>query len=117
MKDQLESERCARYMKALSEGERLKIIETLLEGPRSVSEVAEAMRSPLQNVSHHLRCLAVAGLLNSRREGKFIYYTLNAAILRKATPANPTPALEFGCCRIELGGRSKRRLAPAGKTR
>jgi DNA-binding transcriptional ArsR family regulator len=117
MKDQLESERCARYMKALSEGERLKIIETLLDGPRSVSEVAEEMRSPLQNVSHHLRCLAAAGLLDSRREGKFIYYTLNAAILRKATPANPKPALEFGCCRIELGGRSKRRLAPAGKTR
>lgn len=48
MKDQLESERCARYMKALSEGDRLKIVETLLDGPRSVGEVAEIMRSPLQ---------------------------------------------------------------------
>ncbi len=103
MKDQLDSERCARYMKALSEGERLKIIETLLEGPRSVGEVAEALESPLQNISHHLRCLAAAGLLDSRREGKFIYYELNPQVHRKATPENPKSALEFGCCRIELG--------------
>ena len=103
MKDQLESERCARYMKALSEGDRLKIIETLLDGPRSVGEVAEIMASPLQNISHHLRCLAAAGLLDSRREGKFIYYALNRDILRERTPENPKWALEFGCCRIELG--------------
>ena len=104
MKDELESERCARYMKALSEGDRLKIIETLLDGPRSVGEVAELMGAPLQNVSHHLRCLAAAGLLDSRREGKFIFYTLNPAIHRKATRKRPRSALEFGCCRIELGG-------------
>ncbi len=104
MKDHLESERCARYMKALSEGDRLKIVETLLDGPRSVGEVAEIMRSPLQNISHHLRCLATAGLLNSRREGKFIYYALNPKIHRKATAKIPNSALEFGCCRIELGG-------------
>lgn len=102
MKDQLESERCARYMKALSEGDRLKIVETLLEGPRSVGDVAEVMQAPLQNVSHHLRCLAAAGLLDSRREGKFIYYSLNPEIHRKATAKNPKSALEFGCCRIEL---------------
>ncbi|MBA2270390.1 MAG: winged helix-turn-helix transcriptional regulator [Chthoniobacterales bacterium] len=104
MKDQLESERCARYMKALSEGDRLKIVETLLEGPRSVGDVAEELGLPLQNVSHHLRCLAAAGLLDSRRDGKFIYYTLNPEVYRKATPEHPTSALEFGCCRIELGG-------------
>ncbi len=104
MKDQLESERCARYMKALSEGDRLKIIQTLLEGPRSVGDVAELMHSPLQNISHHLRCLANAGLLDSRREGKFIYYAINPKIYRKATARKPTRALEFGCCRIELGG-------------
>lgn len=103
MKDQLESERCARYMKALSEGDRLKIVETLLDGPRSVGEVAEIMGSPLQNVSHHLRCLAAAGLLDSKRDGKFIYYTLNPKIYRKGTGKNPAGVLEFGCCRIELG--------------
>lgn len=90
-------------MKALSEGERLKIIETLLEGPRSVGEIAATLESPLQNISHHLRCLAAAGLLDSRREGKYIYYQLDPKVHRKATPGNPKSALDFGCCRIELG--------------
>ena len=102
MKDELESERCARYMKALSERDRLQIIETLLDGPRSVSDVAALIDAPLQNVSHHLRCLAVAGLLDSRREGKFIYYALNPAIYRKTRRKNAKSVLDFGCCRIEL---------------
>ncbi len=103
MKDQLESERCARYMKALSEGDRLKIIQTLQQRPRSVGEVAEMLHAPLQNISHHLRCLAAAGLLNSKREGKFIFYALSPKVYREGTAKNPTGTLEFGCCRIELG--------------
>ncbi len=104
MKDELESERCARYMKALSEGDRLKIVQTLLEGPRSVGEVAGLLEVPLQNVSHHLRCLAAAGLLNSRREGKYIFYALDPVIHRKRTGKDSRSVLDFGCCRIELSG-------------
>ena len=40
MEDQLQSDVCARYLKALSEPDRLKIIQCLQAGPRNVSEIA-----------------------------------------------------------------------------
>ena len=89
-------------MKALGTGDRLKLVQTLLDGPRSVTEMAELLHEPVPNVSHHLRILEGAGLVQTRREGKFIYYSLNPKVHKKVGASTPD-TLEFGCCRIELG--------------
>jgi rhodanese-related sulfurtransferase len=62
--------------KALGNGRRAEIIDVLALGERSVDEVAGAIGQSLANTSHHLRLLASAGLLRSRREGSRVVYRL-----------------------------------------
>lgn len=61
---------------ALAAGRRLEIVDVLAQGERSVEEVAAAIHQSVANASHHLRSLARAGLVHSRRDGTRIYYRL-----------------------------------------
>jgi rhodanese-related sulfurtransferase/DNA-binding transcriptional ArsR family regulator len=64
----------AEVAKALSSGRRGEIVDVLAQGERSVEEVASEIDQSVANTSHHLRALARAGLLTTRREGTRIYY-------------------------------------------
>lgn len=61
---------------ALASGRRAEIVEVLAQGERTVDQVAESIDQSMANTSHHLRTLARAGLVASRREGTRIYYRL-----------------------------------------
>ncbi len=61
---------------ALSAGRRAEIVDLLAQGERSVEEVAVEIDHTTANASHHLRALARAGLVLSRRDGTRIYYRL-----------------------------------------
>ncbi len=93
----LDVDRCATYMKALGDPVRLKIVECLRSGELSVSDVAAIMEIEIANASHHLRLLHLAGLATTRREGKYIYYSLDPTVFNHALDM-----LDFGCCRIEM---------------
>ncbi len=67
-------EALASVAKAIGSGRRAEILELLTQGERSVEEVAEAIDQSLANTSHHLRVLARAGLLTSRKEGTRVIY-------------------------------------------
>ena len=62
--------------KALASGRRAEIVDVLAQGERSVEEVAEELGQSVANTSHHLRALARAGLVRTRREGTRIFYGL-----------------------------------------
>lgn len=62
--------------KALASGRRAEIVDVLAQGERSVEEVADEIGQSLANTSHHLRALAMAGLVRTRREGTRIFYGL-----------------------------------------
>jgi len=66
----------ASVAKALSSGRRAEIIDLLMQGDRSVDEIATEIDQSLANTSHHLHVLARAGLLRSRREGTRVVYGL-----------------------------------------
>ncbi len=61
---------------ALAAGRRGEIVDLLAQGERPVEEVAAEIGQSTANASHHLRTLARAGLVRSRREGTRIYYRL-----------------------------------------
>ena len=61
---------------AMANGRRAEIIELLAQGERSVEHVADAIDQSVANTSHHLRRLARAGLVSTRRDGTRIYYRL-----------------------------------------
>lgn len=66
----------ARIAAALGAGRRAEIVEVLAQGERTVEQVAEAIEQSMANTSHHLRTLARAGLVTSRREGTYVHYRL-----------------------------------------
>jgi rhodanese-related sulfurtransferase/DNA-binding transcriptional ArsR family regulator len=66
----------AELAKALASGRRAELIDVLTQGERSVEELAGEIGQSVANTSHHLRAMARAGLVTTRRDGTRIYYTL-----------------------------------------
>lgn len=73
----------AQTFRILADPTRVKILWALLRGESSVSALAEAVGSPGPAVSQHLAKLRLAGLVDSRREGTFIYYSAQDAHIQR----------------------------------
>ena len=70
-------------IKALSDPSRREILELLKSGRLSAGEIAEKFPVSGAAVSKHLSILKEADLIRDTREGKFIYYELNASVLEE----------------------------------
>ena len=70
-------------MKALSDPIRRSILEMLKTGRLSAGEIAEKFPVSGAAVSKHLSVLKEADLIRDLREGKYIYYELNASVLEE----------------------------------
>jgi DNA-binding transcriptional ArsR family regulator/rhodanese-related sulfurtransferase len=66
----------ARLGKALSSPHRLEILELLAQGERTVDSLATEIGLSLANASQHLQALRQAALVESRKDGLFVYYRL-----------------------------------------
>src|SRR5215831_19440439 len=72
----------AAVAKTLGHAHRLELIEQLAQGERSVEVLAARVGLSIANASQHLQQLRRAGLVASRRDGKFVFYRLaDAAVL------------------------------------
>ena len=71
-------------MKALADPSRRTILNLLKKGRLSAGEIAEHFEMSLPAVSKHLNILKEADLIRDHREGKYIYYELNASVLDEA---------------------------------
>lgn len=65
-----------KFFRALGDPSRLKILDSLLDGEKNVGELVELVESSQGRVSNHLACLKQCGFVNTRRDGKFIYYSI-----------------------------------------
>jgi len=66
----------ASVAKAMASGRRAEIADLLAQGERSVEEIAAELGQSVANTSHHLRAMARAGLVTTRRQGTRIFYGL-----------------------------------------
>src|SRR5688572_6448517 len=66
----------AEVAKALASGRRAEIVDVLAQGERPVDDIAVEIDQSVANTSHHLRAMARAGLLTTRRDGTRIFYAL-----------------------------------------
>jgi rhodanese-related sulfurtransferase len=66
----------AEVAKALASGRRTEIVDVLAQGERSVEQLSGELGQSVANTSHHLRAMARAGLLTTRRDGTRVYYGL-----------------------------------------
>ncbi len=97
--------RAARLFHALSDATRLSILQRLRFGEQCVCNLTDALDAAQSRLSFHLKVLKDAGLVADRREGRWMYYTLNTEAL-----ADLTETIEFmasvpsaserrnGCC-------------------
>ena len=67
----------ARVGKALSNANRLELLEFLAQGSRSVESLANVAKLSVANTSQHLQQLRQSGLVTSRKEGLKVYYSLS----------------------------------------
>lgn len=70
-------------LKALSDPIRREILNLLKSGRLSAGEIADHFPVTGASISRHLSVLKEADLIRDTREGKFIYYDLNASVLEE----------------------------------
>lgn len=66
----------ARVGKALGSPHRLELLELLGQGERTVDSLAREIGASIANASQHLQALRQAALVDSRKQGQFVYYRL-----------------------------------------
>src|SRR5215207_2811361 len=69
-------ERRARICQVLADAKRLRLIDALRDGERSVGDLADGLGATYPNVSQHLNVMRDAGLVVSRRDGTSVFYRL-----------------------------------------
>lgn len=70
-------------MKALADPVRREILNMLKAGRMSAGEITERFDITAAAISRHLSVLKEADLIRDTREGKFIFYELNASVLEE----------------------------------
>lgn len=89
---------CAEVLKALADETRLGVVEQLMSGPKHVGEMNELLKVEPTLLSHHLRVLRQAGIIEGRRDGKAMLYQLSSQVESKRREKT----LELGCCRLDF---------------
>lgn len=93
-------------LKAIAHPVRFRLLQVLQQGERNVGEIEEASGVGQPSLSQQLAVLRTAGLVETRKEAKLVYYTLARKALGElasllagfgdgtapAAPSRPTPA-------------------------
>jgi DNA-binding transcriptional ArsR family regulator len=69
--------------KALADPIRRQILNLLKQGPMTAGDIQSQFDVTFASISRHLSVLKEADLIRDRRDGKYIYYELNASILEE----------------------------------
>lgn len=87
---------CAEILKVLADETRLSVVRQLMAGPKHVGEMNENLHVESTLLSHHLKVLRDAGVVQSERDGKAVLYRLSPDVESKRRGTT----LELGCCRL-----------------
>ena len=73
-----------KILKAFADENRLAVIELLMDGSKCGCELLEALKIGQPTLSHHMRILCEAGLVDAYKEGKWMHYSLSAEGMARA---------------------------------
>jgi ArsR family transcriptional regulator len=93
----METVSCASKLRVLGDPTRLGVLEMLMQCPLSVTELTERLKVEQSLMSHHLRVLRDAGLVEGRKDGRAVRYRLTPSCETRAD------AIDLGCCRLWFG--------------
>ncbi|MBE6732890.1 MAG: winged helix-turn-helix transcriptional regulator [Ruminococcaceae bacterium] len=63
--------------KALSDENRVTVLRTLMDGELCAAEILQKLNITQPTLSHHMKTLCESGLVKSRKQGKWTYYSVN----------------------------------------
>ncbi|MBY3621053.1 winged helix-turn-helix transcriptional regulator [Acinetobacter sp. CUI P1] len=66
----------AKFLRGFSDKTRLQILDSIRTEEKTVSQIVDELAGNQSNISQHLACLKGCGIIVSRQEGKYIYYSL-----------------------------------------
>ncbi|MBD2871701.1 ArsR/SmtB family transcription factor [Paenibacillus arenilitoris] len=66
----------AKFIRGFGDKTRLQILESIRRSEKTVSQIVAELNGNQSNISQHLACLKGCGIIVSRQEGKYIYYSL-----------------------------------------
>lgn len=66
----------AKFFRGLGDPTRLRILDLLREGERTVSDLVQALGAPQGRVSNHLACLRWCGYVTASPRGRYTYYRI-----------------------------------------
>lgn len=89
---------CATRLRLLADDTRLAVVQQLIEGPKRVGQINELVGIEQSLLSHHLKVLRDAGLVESERDGKAVLYRLAPGVEVR----RQGKAVNLGCCQISF---------------
>ena len=76
---ELDAGRAAVIFKAFCDENRVKILQMLKSGEKCACKLLEEMNITQPTLSHHMKILCDSGIVEGRREGKWMYYSISEA--------------------------------------
>jgi ArsR family transcriptional regulator len=73
----------AMLFKALSDPNRLLIIDYLLESERCACKILDQLQISQSTLSYHMKILCESAIVNAQKEGKWMHYSLNKSRLEE----------------------------------
>lgn len=106
-------------LQAVGEPTRARIVALLGHGEHCVCDVGDALGLSTALVSHHLRVLRATGLLRERRDGRWVFYSLDLERLARARSdldalLTPTDAAASMCLCADCGAKAPSRVDALG---
>jgi ArsR family transcriptional regulator len=92
------AKQCADSLSGIAEPSRIQIIDFLRTGPKNVTEIAKALKAEIVNVSHHLGVMRAAGLVENKKDGRFVICTLDP----KFSDSKSGLTLDLGWCKVTI---------------
>ena len=89
---------CAERLRVLADQTRLAVLRQLMTGPKHVGQINARLQLEQSLLSHHLRVLRQAGLVQSERDGKSVLYQLAPGVEGKRSGK----AINLGCCLLSF---------------
>jgi len=68
-----------RVFRAFSDENRVRVLELLCEGEQCACILLEKLKISQPTLSHHMKILCTSGIVKSRRDGKWNYYSIDAS--------------------------------------
>ena len=98
----MELNQVSQVCKALSDPNRLQVIELLTGGEQCACELLEKLLISQPTLSHHMKTLEECGLVTSRKNGKWSHYSLDCG--RWTAFRDYIESIRFTCSAEEKGG-------------